>query len=233
MSCARANLHRKLIAEARHTHSPSPMQRERLSEAHGGHSLLQPHAESQDVQPRETQQILHWSVRADSGDAPPLTGPRLENVHLAPNQPQFHVQLNEVEEGRVHGWACLRNSPSASIQVGCNPRREPGIEGAQDVRPGSVEMTMHAGTGCTTVHVSWCAKLKQETPRHAGGGVCQRHPGCSRGGRPSSARPCRCAWAVWAESRDQALLQRLFHSAPTPAHRRARGMQVTQASCSA
>lgn len=69
----------------------------------------------------ERQPVLFYSVRAAGGDKVlPLAGPRLEDDAVAVQwDPQGRLvgQVNLVEAGRVHGWACVKGQLGADLQV--------------------------------------------------------------------------------------------------------------------
>lgn len=69
------------------------------------------------------QPLLFYSVRSmqpGGAEPPPLSGPRLEE-DPAPIQvdPEGHLlgQVNSVEAGRVHGWACVKGTPGSELTI--------------------------------------------------------------------------------------------------------------------
>lgn len=71
----------------------------------------------------EGQPLLHYSVRSmqpQGLEPPPLAGPRLEEDPLPiQHDPTGRLlgQVNSVEAGRVHGFACLKGAPGAELAV--------------------------------------------------------------------------------------------------------------------
>ncbi|KAL4427755.1 hypothetical protein ABPG75_001844 [Micractinium tetrahymenae] len=69
------------------------------------------------------QPLLFYSVRSmqpGAQEPPPLTGPKLEEDPLPiQHDPAEKLtgQVNSVEAGRVHGWACLKGAPGAELTV--------------------------------------------------------------------------------------------------------------------
>lgn len=69
------------------------------------------------------QPLLFYSVRGmqpGAQEPPPLTGPRIEEDPLPiqhdPAQ-KLTGQVNSVEAGRVHGWACLKGGGASELTV--------------------------------------------------------------------------------------------------------------------
>lgn len=59
---------------------------------------------------------LHWSIRPDAGDAPPLDGPGPNALRRDAEAPVLS-QMNHLDAGQVYGWACVPGSTSKSATV--------------------------------------------------------------------------------------------------------------------